>query len=168
MAQRGVPPGWDSSADRPSILAITVESTSRRPAGPDPTGVRPAHVLIAIAVLGAIAAAIVIAVLPGGGPGSTPARPTPTAPQPTVLVNSGPPAGAVTGPYLFPVGCQGSPVIGTQRGATAPCWRHHPSVTVVLRRVGNHWRGTLTPRSTPCSRMPLPPVERRKLKACRR
>jgi hypothetical protein len=166
MAQRGVPPGWDSPADGPSILAITVESTPRRRAG-----VRPAHVLIAVAVLGAIAATIVIAVLPGGGSGSAPQAPVrhaPTAPQPTVLVDSGPGTASVTGPSLFPVGCQGSPVIGTQHGATAPCWRHHSSVTVVLRRAGTHWRGRLTPISARCARMPLPPVQRRKLKPCRR
>jgi hypothetical protein len=165
MAQRGASGGWDSPADRPSILTITVESAPRRHAA-----LRPAHALIAIALLGAIAAAIVIAVLPGGGTGPTPApssvRHTPT-PQPTVLADSGPPSAVVTGPDLFPVGCQGSPVIGTQRGATAPCWRHRPYATVVLRRVGTRWRG-LTPRSSRCWRMPLPPVERRKLKPCQR
>ncbi|HJS96945.1 MAG TPA: hypothetical protein VJ741_21935, partial [Solirubrobacteraceae bacterium] len=73
MAQRGVPAGWDSPADRPSVLQITVESDSRpRPA------VRRPHVLIAIVVLAAIGAAIVVAVLPGGGSGS--AGPPPTAP----------------------------------------------------------------------------------------
>lgn len=167
MAQRGVPGDWDSPADRPSILAITVESSPGRHGGG-----RPPQLLIAVAVLGAIAAAIVIALLPGGGPGSTrppsPVRHTPTAPQPTVLVDGGPPAPAVTGPYFFAVGCMGSPVIGTQRGATAPCWRHRHYVTAVLRRIGTHRQGTLTPRSTRCSRMPLPPVERRKVNACRR
>src|SRR5690349_12943405 len=104
MAQRGVRAGWDSPADRPSILQITVESTSRRR-----PPVRRAHVLVALAVLGAIAAAIVIAVLPGSGPGSAPpppsSPPTPAPQPPSVLVNGGPPSATAPGLYRVPAGC---------------------------------------------------------------
>lgn len=167
MAQRGVPPGWDSAADRPSILAITVESSPRRRAR-----VPPAQVLIAVAVLGAIAATVVIAVLPGGGSGSapppSPVRHTPTAPQPTVLVDSGPPSVNAPELYRFPVGCPASGITAIQRGRTGPCSPHLGYVTVVLRRVHGAWRSNLEPISRPCSPVPVPPLARGKVRACRR
>jgi hypothetical protein len=167
MAQRGVPGGWDSPADRPSILQITVESTPRRP-----RTVRRAHVLIAIVVLAAIGAAIVVAVLPGGGQGSAPPPPTspsPPVPQrPTVLVDGGPPPGAAPGLYRLPVGCVYSRVTAVERNRKGPCEPHAGFVTAVVRRVGGVWRVTLEPTSPSCSQMPVPPLARGRVKACRR
>ena len=163
MAQRGAPVGWDSSADRPSILAITVESSPRRGAR-----VSLAHMLIAVAVLGAIAAAIVIAVLPGGGSAPSPVRHTPDAPQPTVLVDSGPPSVNAPELYRFPVGCPASGITAIQRGRTGPCSPHEGYVTVVLRRVHGAWRSNLEPTNPSCSPAPVPPLARGKVRACRR
>lgn len=133
MAQRGVPGGWDSPADRPSVLAITVESVPRRH-----VRVRAVHVLIAIALLGAIAAAVAIAALPGSGGGSVPpptSNPlTPGPAPPSVIVQSVSPTGA----------------------------------TVVLRRVGSSWRGAAIPTGAGCSQIPVPPLARGKVRACPR
>jgi hypothetical protein len=169
MAQRGVPAGWDSPADRPSILQITVESTPRR----RPTVGR-AHVLLAIGVLAAIAGAIAfaVAVLPGGGsglappPSATPSMPVP--PQPSVLVESGPPSATAPGLYRFPVGCLYSKVTAVERNRTGPCTPHDGYVTAVVRRVGGVWRVTLEPIDPSCSQMPVPPLARGRVKACRR
>jgi hypothetical protein len=167
MAQRGVPAGWDSPADRPSILQITVESGPRgRPS------VRRADVLIAIAVLGAIAAAVVIAALPGGGPGSAPPpSPAPPArtPRPsTALVQIGPPSATAAEVYRFPLGCQYSRVTAVERNRIGPCSPRDGYVTAVVRRVGGVWRVTLEPTIASCPEMPLPPLARGKVKACRR
>lgn len=170
MAQRGVPSGWDSPSDRPSVLQITVESTHRRPR---PT-VRRAHVLIgiAIAVLAAIAACFVIVTHLGGGPGSAPppaAAPPPPAPQqPSVLVDSGPPSVATPGLYRFPVGCSYSRVTAVERNRTGPCTPQDGYVTAVVHRVGGVWRVTLEPIAASCTPMPVPPLARGKVKACRR
>jgi hypothetical protein len=168
MAQRGVPAGWDSPADRPSVLAITVESDSR----PRATVRRP-HLLIALAVLAAIAAVIVIAVLPGGGPGS--AMPRSTSPpvrapqQPSVLVDSGPPSALAPGLYRFPVGCPYSRATAVERNRTGPCTPHNGYVAAVVRRTGGVWRVILVPINTAsCSPVPVPPLARGKVKACRR
>jgi hypothetical protein len=167
MAQRGAPVGWDSSADRPSILAITIESSPRRRARPSP-----AQVLIAVAVVGAIITAIVIAALPGGGSGSapqpSPVRHTPPAPQPTVLVDSGPPSANAPDLYRFPVGCPASGITAIQRGRTGPCSPHGGYVTVVLRRVDGAWHSNLEPISRACAPIPMPPLARGKVRACRR
>jgi hypothetical protein len=167
MAQRGAPVGWDSSADRPLILAITIESSPRRRAR-----VSPAHVLIALALLGAVAAIIAIAVLPGGGSGSgpqpSPVRQTLTAPQPTVLVDSGPPSANAPELYRFPIGCPDSGITAIQRGRTGPCSPHHGYVTAVLRRIHGAWRATLEPTNPSCSPVPVPPLARGKVRACRR
>jgi hypothetical protein len=168
MAQRGVPAGWDSPADRPSILQITVESTPRgRPS------MRPAHVLIAIAVLGVLAAAVVIAVLPGGGPSSPPppssSPPAPPPRQPSVLVDSGPPSALAPGLYRFPVGCPYSRVTAVERNRTGICTPHDGYVAAVVRRIGGVWHVTLEPINTAsCSPVPVPPLARGKVKACRR
>ena len=173
MAQRGVPAGWDSPADRPSVLQITVESDSRpRPA------VRRPHVLIAIVVLAAIGAAIVVAVLPRGGGGSTPPpapAPQTPAPQPPsivvedgALVDSGPPSATAPGLYRFPVGCLYSKVTAVERNRTGPCSPHDGYVTAAVRRVGGVWRVTLEPINRSCAPVPVPPLARGKVKACRR
>lgn len=172
MAQRGAPAGWDSPADRPSILQITVESAPRRRAP-----VRRAHVVVLIALLGAIAAAVAIALLPGRGGGSAPPPPpappspalqTPAPEQPTELVDSGPPSATAPGLYRFPLGCPASGITAVKRGRTGPCSPHQGSITVVLRRVHGVWRGTLEPIDPSCSPVPVPPLARGKVKACRR
>lgn len=175
MAQRGAPAGWDSPADRPSVLEITVESGPRRRAP-----VRGPRVLIAIAVLVAIGAAVLVAVLPGGGgPGSAPPASTsappastsapPTAPpQLNVLVDSGPPSDTAPQLYRFPVGCSDSRVTAVERNRTGLCTPHSGEVTVVLRRVGHVWRATLQPTDPSCAPVPIPPLARGKVKACRR
>jgi hypothetical protein len=141
--------------------------------------VRRRHVLIAItiAVLGGIGAALAIAVLPGGGPGSAPA-PVPTSQSPTppartprppsVLVETGPPSATVAQLYHFPLGCLASSATAVQRDRTGPCSPHDGYVTAVVRRVGGVWRVTLEPTSPPCAQMPVPPLARGKVKACRR
>jgi len=163
MAQRGAPDGWDSPADRPSILQITVESTPRRS-----PSVRRVHVLIAIAVFGAIAGAIAIAVLPSGGPGSappaSPSPPAPTPPQPSVLVNGGPPS--VAAPELY--GCWYSKTTAVERNRTSPCTPPDAYVTVVVGQVEGVSRVTLEPINRSCSQMPVPPLARGKVRACRR
>jgi hypothetical protein len=171
MAQRGVPAGWDSPADRPSVLQITVESDSR----PRATVRRP-YVVIALAVVvataAAIAATIVIAVRPGGGGGSAPSTPAPHTPapqQPVVLVQSGPPSALAPGLYRFPVGCPYSRVTAVERNRAGPCTPHNGYVAAVVRRTGGVWRVTLVPISTAsCSPVPVPPLARGKVKACRR
>lgn len=163
MAQRGARAGWDSPADRPSILQITVESTARRR-----PNVHPLHVLIAIAVFGAIGAAILIAVLPGGG-GSTPPRaPAPQTPapqEPSVLVQGVTPS--ADSPTLY-YRCLPSKVTAVERNRTGPCSPHDGLVTVVVGRVGGVSRVTLEPINRSCSQMPVPPLARGKVKACRR
>jgi hypothetical protein len=166
MAQRGVPAGRDSPADRPSVLRITVESDSR----PRATVRRP-HVLIAIVVLAAIGAAIVVAVRPGGGGGSTPPPPTPApqtpAPvQPSVLVQSGPPSATLPRLYRFPLGCRSSAPTGIQSGRPSSCSRDRLYVTAVMQQIRGGWRVTLRPTSPACSQMPVPPLARGKVKAC--
>jgi hypothetical protein len=163
MAQRGVPGGWDSHADRPSILAITVESAPRRHAG-----LRPAHVLIAIALLGAIAAAVAIAALPGPGGGSAPpptSNPlTPDPQQPSVIVQSITPPGTAPGLYRIPPGC-------LRPGSTAQtpaCSAHAGYAIALLRRLGGSWRGTLGASGASCAPAPVPPLARGKVKACPR
>jgi hypothetical protein len=167
MAQRGVPAGRDSPADRPSILQITVEATPRRP-----PSVRPAHVLIAIAVLGVIGAALAIAVLQGGAPRTAPlpstARSAPTPHEPTVLVDSGPPSGTGAGVYRFPVGCPYTRVTAVERNRIGPCSPHDGLLTAVVRRVGGVWRVTLEPTGASCLQRPVPPLARGKVKACGR
>jgi hypothetical protein len=166
MAQRGAPPGWDSAADRPSVLQITVESGPRRGPGP-----RRAHVLIALAVLGLIAAAAVIAVVPGGGGSARPASPAPQTPapgQPAVLVESGPPSATAPSLYRFPIGCLYSKVTAVERNRTGVCAPHDGYVTAVVRRVGGVWRVTLTPTTPSCAPAPVPPLARGKVKACGR
>ncbi len=167
MAQRGAPAGWDSPSDRPSVLEITVESDPRRR-----PPLRGPHVLIAIAVLVAIGAAVCVALLPGGGPGSAPPASTSAAPaapaQPSVLVDSGPPSVATPQLYRFPVGCSYSRVTTVERNRPGLCTPHNGEVTVVLRRVGHVWRATLEPTTPSCPQMPVPPLARGKVKACRR
>jgi hypothetical protein len=167
MAQRGAPAGWDSPADRPSVLEITVESGPRRR-----PPVRGPHVLIALAVLVAIGAVVCVALLPGGGTGSAPTASTsapPTAPpQPSVLVDSGPPSVATPQLYRFPVGCSDSRVTTVERNRPGLCTPHNGEVTVVLRRVGHVWRATLESTDSSCTPLPVPPLARGKVKACRR
>jgi hypothetical protein len=165
MAQRGVPAGWDSPADRPSILEITVESAPRRQ-----LRVRSVHIAIAIALLGAIAGAIAIAGLPGGSPGSAPRPSTsPPAPQqPSVLVDSGPPSATAPGLYRFPVGCLYSRVTAVERNRKGPCAPHDGYVTAAVRRVGGVWRVTLEPIDRTCLPEPVPPLARGRVSACRR
>ncbi len=167
MAQRGASAGWDSPADGPSVLQITVESAPRRG-----LGLRRAHVLIAIAVLGVIAAAGAVALLPGGRGGSVPpASPphqTPTPQQPSVLVDSGPPSATAPSLYRFPIGCFYSKVTAVERNRTGPCAPHDGYVTAVVRKVGGVWRVTLTPTTHSCSQLPVPPLARGKVRACRR
>jgi hypothetical protein len=172
MDRRGTPGGWDSP-DRPSVVQVTVESEPGQR-----IEVRRAHLMIAIAVLGAIAAVVVIAVLPGGGPGSapprattfqTPAPHTPAPTGPTVLVDSGPPSDTGVGSYRFPLGCLGSVLGGGKEAGSGPCRRDGGYVTAILRRVGGRWRVTLKATNPPCPEMPLPAVMRRHLRAaCRR
>jgi hypothetical protein len=173
MAQRGVPAGWESPLDRPSVLQITVESEPGRRAK-----LRRRHVVIAIAitVLGAIGGAVAIAVLPGGGPGSasppaatsqSPTPPAPTPQSPSVLVQSGPPSATAPQLYRFPLGCSYSRVTAVERNRTGPCTPHAGYVTAVVRRVGGVWRVTLEPTSSSCSQLPVPPLARGKVKACR-
>jgi hypothetical protein len=167
MAQRGAPAGWDSPADRPSVLQITVESDSRPRAA-----VHRPHVLIAIAVLAAIGAAVLVAILPGGGggpsPSPAPAPQTPAPQQPSVLVQSVTPSATAPGLHRFPVGCPYSKVTAVERNRTGPCTPHDGVVAVVVRRVGRVWRGTLVPTDPSCTQMPVPPLARGKVKACRR
>ena len=172
MAQRGVPAGWDSPEDRPSILQITVESESGRHVRMG----RP-HVLIALAVLGAIGVAVLIAVLPGGGaaPASSPApTPAPSTPPayapgpPSVLVQSGPPSGAAPGLYRFPLSCRGSMATGMRPRHPTSCWRGRLYVTVELQQISGAGRVTLKPSGPACSQLPVPPLARGKVKACPR
>jgi hypothetical protein len=166
MAQRGAPGDWDSPADRPSILAITVESAPRRPAA-----VRPAHALILVALLGAIAAAVAIAGLAGGGGGGGSAHPpavtsplTPGPQQPSVVVQIISPPGTAPGLYRIPPGC-------LRPGSTAQtpaCSAHAGYAIALLRRIGGSWQGTLMPTGTPCVPAPVPPLARGKVKACSR
>jgi hypothetical protein len=172
MAQRGAPAGWDSPSDRPSVLQITVESDSR----PRVTMRRP-HVLVAIVVLAAIGAAILVAVLPGGGASSTrpptPAPPTP-APPPSVLVDhgslvqSGPPSATAPRLYRFPLGCWDSTPSGIHPRRTSSCWRGRLYVTAEVRQVGGVVKVTLEPTHQSCSQMPVPPLARGKVRACPR
>jgi hypothetical protein len=165
MAQRGAPAGWDSPADRPSVLEITVESDPRR--RPPLRGPR---VLITIAVLVAIGAAVCVALLPGPGaapPASTSAAPT-APPQPSVLVDGGPPSVGTPQLYRFPVGCSDSRVTTVERNRPGLCTPHNGEVTVVLRQVGHVWRASLEPTNSSCTEMPVPPLARGKVKACRR
>ena len=122
---------------------------------------------MALAVLGALGAAVVIAALPGGRPGpaapASPARQTPAPPQPSVLVESGPPLGAAPGLYRIPLGCSG----GARR--SGQCSTHDVNVIVaVLRPIRGSWRGSLESSSASCVAPPVPPLARGKVKACRR
>jgi hypothetical protein len=140
--------------------------------------VRRPRVLIAIVVLAAIGAAIVVAGLPGGRgrstPPPTPAPQTPAPQQPAVLVEggalieSGPPSAAAPGLYRFPVGCLYSKVTAVERNRTGPCAPHDGYVTAAVRRVGGVWRVTLEPIDRSCAPVPVPPLARGKVKACRR
>jgi hypothetical protein len=166
MAQRGVPGGWDSPADRPSILAITVESAPRRRAA-----VRPAHVLIGLALLGAIAAAVAIAALPGGGGVGGSAHPpavtnplTPGPQQPSVVVQMISLPGAAPGLYRIPLGCLRPGSIAQ----TVACSAHAGYAVALLRRIGGSWRGTLMPTDASCVPAPVPPLARGKVRACPR
>jgi hypothetical protein len=170
MAQHGVPAGWESPADRPSIHQITVESVPGRRVRAG----RP-HLLVAIAVLGAIGVAIVIAVLGGGGagPASPPAAtPPPSSPPasapapPSVLVQSGPPAGAAPGLDRFAVGCRSSAATAMP-GRPTSCWRGRLIVTVVKQTSGGG-KVTLKPTSSACAPLPVPPLARGKVKGCPR
>jgi hypothetical protein len=83
MDHRAAPAGWDSPADGPSLVRVTIE--------PGPGGLRRnrrAHVLIAgLGTLPAIAAAAAIAVLPGGsGDSAAPRARTPVVPTQTVPI----------------------------------------------------------------------------------
>lgn len=166
MAQRGVLGGWDSPADRPSILAITVESAPRRRAA-----VRPAHVLIAVVLLGAIAAAVAIAALPGGrgggGSAHSPAVTSPLTPgpqQPSVVVQIISLPGTAPGLYRIPLGCRRPGSISQ----TPACSAHAGYAVALLRRIGGSWRGTLGPNGASCVPAPVPPLARGKVKACPR
>jgi hypothetical protein len=188
MDHRAGPSGWDSPADRPTVVQVTVVASPGRLARE-----RRPHVLIAgLGTLPALAVAAAIAVLPGGGHGSavprarTPATPAPGAPAPrfrtprfpipgaptsqppTVLVNSGPPSGAVPGAYRFPLGCLSSILGGAREAGSGPCRRNSGYVTAILRRVGDRWRVTLKETNPTCPQMPLPAVMRREVQVCRR
>jgi hypothetical protein len=124
--------------------------------------------VIAIAVLGVIAAAVAVAALPGGGGGAArPPAQASTSQQPSVLVESGPPS--VTAPelYRFPIGCPDSRVTAVERNRRGVCAPHDGYVTAVVQRVGGVWRVTLTPTNPSCTQMPVPPLARGKVKICR-
>ncbi|MGN6867234.1 MAG: hypothetical protein ACTHMY_02405 [Solirubrobacteraceae bacterium] len=167
MSQRGAPAGWDSPGDRPSILQITVESTPRRR-----PPVRRAHFLVALAVLGAIAAVTAVAVLPGGGPGSAPppssSPPAPTPQPPSVLVNGGPPSATAPGLYPVPAWCGSVGATAVESNGTDPCTPHAGVVTVVVGRASVEQKVTLKLISSSCPHMPLPPLARGRVKPCRR
>ncbi len=181
MDHRGTPGGWDSPANRPTVVEVTVVAGAGRRGRDRRTNV----FLAGLGTLPALAVAAVIAVLPAGGRGSAPPRartPTPgianprgpfpgapsQPPPPNVLVDSGPPSATAPSLYRIPLGCLASTVAGVEQREAAPCARGGPYVTAVLRRVGGTWRVRLTPASPSCPQMPLPAQMRRNLTGCRR
>jgi hypothetical protein len=191
MDHRAGPSGWDSPADRPTVVQVTVVAAPGRRA----RNRRPNALIAGLGTLPAIAVAATIAVLPGGGRGAatprarTPATPAPGVPTPgfhtprfgfpvpgapssqpptLLLVNSAPPSGAVAGSYRFPLGCLSS-ILGEGREAgSGPCRRNSGYVTAILRRVSGSWRVTLKETNPTCPQMPLPAAMRRNVQVCRR
>lgn len=85
-----------------------------------------------------------------------------------MLVDSGPPSDTAPQLYRFPVGCLYSKPTAVERNRPGPCSPQDGYYSAVVRRVGGVWRVTLEPTDPSCSQLPVPPLARGKVKACRR
>jgi hypothetical protein len=175
VARHKTPDRWDSMADPPPEVHVTVVNVT---VVPDTRGrdriagmraVARARLIVGLAILVAVGGVGGIAVdsLQGGGTG------TPSG----ALVRQARAAGpaGVAAAYRYPLGCLGATIsAGDPASASArldrasPCWRYGVYVTAIFHRVHRVWRLALEAASSSCPAVSLPAVVRAQLAVCRR
>jgi hypothetical protein len=173
MAQRGAPDGWDSLANPPSVVQVTIESEPRgRLTGAGPPRLRP---LLAVSLIGAgLVAALLLAARIGGGPPHSGHRASTEVPSAETTPKRGiAQAAQVTEADRFPLSCTGITLTpreaaGAPRSRSGPCWRYGVFVTAILRRVDGVWHPALEATSRSCPQVALPTEVRAQLAVCQR